>query len=51
MTEKEFIAFLNENNITYTQNMLDKLIKYKELLKEYNQKYNLKEILTFLNKF
>lgn len=45
MTEKEFIKFLQENNIKFEQEMLIKLKKYQEILQEYNKKFNLTAIV------
>ena len=45
MNEKEFIKFLDENNINNNEKELDQLTEYKNLLKEYNQKYNLTAII------
>ena len=41
MTQNEFIKALNDINITLTQNQLDQLNKYYELLVEYNKVMNL----------
>ena len=45
MTEKEFISFLNNNKIAYTKEMLEQLRAYKDLLQEYNEKFNLTAIV------
>ncbi len=44
MTEKEFIKFLEDNNISFDEKKLGQLRKYQELLQEYNQKFNLTAI-------
>ena len=41
MTQNEFIKALNDINVTLTQNQLDQLNKYYELLVEYNKVMNL----------
>lgn len=41
MTQNEFIKALNNINVTLTQNQLDQLNKYYELLVEYNKVMNL----------
>lgn len=45
MNEKEFKEYLLKLNININENDLKKFEKYKELLKEYNKKFNLTSIL------
>lgn len=45
MNEKEFKRYLLKLNINIDENDLKKFEKYKELLKEYNKKFNLTSIL------
>ena len=45
MNKEEFIKELKKINIDISNNQLEKLDKFKELLKEYNQKFNLTTII------
>ena len=45
MNKEEFIKELKKINIDISDNQLEKLDKFKELLKEYNQKFNLTTII------
>lgn len=44
MTEQEFISFLQVSNIPFDDGVLKKLNTYRELLQEYNKKFNLTAI-------
>ena len=45
MNKNSFIEELTKINIELTEEQLDKIDEYKELLKEYNQKFNLTSII------
>lgn len=46
MNKEEFIEYLSKLNIVLDENQIKKLDKFKDLLKEYNQKFNLTNIIT-----
>ena len=49
MNKEEFLNSLKLLGIEVTDNQLEKLDKFKELLKEYNQKFNLTSITNDLD--
>ena len=46
MKENEFLKELEKNNISITQEQIDKLNKYKKYLQEQNKLYNLTALIT-----